>query len=930
MTELPALSSGEVSDPEPQVPAGESEPAKPLPSPLVIDSSSAPVAENAPGEGEPIDVSGLQVVARTETSTTYERPDGAKIQQLSQSPVNVKNDDGEWVEINTSLESTRGTWQVEDHPLSPRFGKGADRHNAVSVSRDGHDVSFSLIGADAGRQETPFWFWDDWEKFAFRGTGDGEDLEYQIEPGAVKESVVLKKVPRAGKNSWSWRLEAGSLTPRLDAASSALELVDADGNVVLEVPSPLAFDSAPQSATSGPSVSALTASIAPMGDGVWRYTLTADKAWLRSTSRIFPVRIDPTFQSPASWGTAFKSDGPTFKGVTYVGRTGESPNRTWRSVFGFNYGSIPGNFIGAAQMDVGFISGNGTSTAYRGDVRHADCVGFNCLGVYVDQYTVGTGWSQTQGSGMAQRLADRLKLGDQPAWMVTGDEGANYSFKAIDVGMQIIYWGYATISTNAPAANATGVSVTPKLTATATNPGGTAQRYAFEVSTTQNMSNIVAGSGWQTGQFWTVPEGALRTGTTYYWRAKVYDYDHNGWYGQDTVRNSSTVSFTTNQVPLPDAATAVPGTENGLPQVVTTLVPQLQVGGVSDTDTVNSGPMKYRFKIATGSDAKSGAVVTSDWVTADVDGQARWTVPAGTLQDGGIYSWLVQTNDGKDSNTFNTWKKTIRVDLRLGASGPSPFESAGPVSVNLANGNANLSFTSPTVQTLGGPMGMSFSYNSQEVKDANRGLTGEYFDGRTNGAAPNIGDGMTFDNKTPLYVRTDPAVSFNWGTAAPVDGLPADYFLVRWNGFITLPSEYAGQSVQVGVRQDDGARVWVNGEKLVDNWQNTAPTTTWGGIAHVHQQCDAVQARVLRLDECGGRGGLDQGRREGVHRPAGLVHEEGAGAARGVVRIYPDRGCVGDLAVGAAYEFCSHPDRWRREDSYILSRRCGRLHPTTW
>ncbi len=827
-TDLPALPAGDSPALDPQVPVGESEPAKSLPGPAVVDSSTAPAASNAPIDGTPIDTSGLKVVARTETSTTFERPDGANVKQISSSPINVKGSDGKWAGISTSLQDADGVWRVKNHPLSPRFGKGADRDNAVSVSRDGHDVSFSLVGAGAGRVETPFWFWDDWQKFAFRDTADGQDLEYQIEPGAVKESLVLTKAPGKGKNSWSWRLDAGDLTPRLDKESNAMELLDATGKVVFQVPSPLAFDSAPQTNTSGPSVSALKASMVSIGKGVWRYTLTADKNWLQAKSRVFPVRIDPTFQSPASWGTAFKSDGPTFNGVTYVGNTGEYPNRTWRSVFGFNYGSIPGNFIGAAQMDVGFLSGNGTSTAYRGDVRHADCVGFNCLGVYVDQYTVGTGWSQTAGAGMAQRLADRLKLGDQPAWMITGDEGANYSFKAIDVGMQVIYWGYATISTNAPAANATGASVTPTLTATATNPGGTAQRYAFEVSTTSDMANIVAGSGWQTGLSWTVPEGALRAGTTYYWRAKVYDYDHNGWYGQDTVRNSSTVSFTTNQVPLPDASTASPGTESGLPQVVTTLAPQLQVGSVTDTDTVNSGPMKYRFKIATGADAKSGAVVTSDWVTADADGKARWTVPAGTLQDGGIYSWLVQTNDGKDSNTFNTWKKTIKVDLRLGSTGPSPFESAGPVTVNLANGNANLSFASPTVQTLGGPMGMSFTYNSQEVKDANRGLVGEYFDGKVNGAPPSTRDGMTFDNKTPLYVRTDPAVSYDWGTSAPVDGLPSDYFLARWNGFLTLPSQYAGQAVQIGVRQDDGARVWVNGEKLVDNWQNAAPATTWG------------------------------------------------------------------------------------------------------
>ncbi|WP_375385918.1 hypothetical protein [uncultured Microbacterium sp.] len=154
-----------------------------------------------------------------------------------------------------------------------------------------------------------------------------------------------------------------------------------------------------------------------------------------------------------------------------------------------------------------------------------------------------------------------------------------------------------------------------------------------------------------------------------------------------------------------------------MPQTLTTLTPELQVGAVTDTDSVNDGqPIRYRFKIASGPDGKSGAVVTSGWVNA-VSNVAKWTVPEGTLQDGGVYTWLVQTWDGRDENKFNTWTKKVKVDLRLGATGPSPFDSSGPVTVNLANGNANLSFASPTVQTLGGPMGMSFSYNSQSVSN---------------------------------------------------------------------------------------------------------------------------------------------------------------------------------------------------------------------
>jgi len=825
--DLPALPAEPVPVDAPAVPEGKSSAPGPIAGPAIVDMT-APAAPSAAEADGSVDQSSLEVVSRTETSTTFKRADGATVQKLSPTPINVRDAKGKWVDINTAVADVDGSWRVKDHPLSPKFSKNADNAKAVTVTRDGHSVAFSLEGAGAGRMESPFWFWDRWDRVAFRDVAEGSDLEYEVRLSEVKESLLLKAAPARGKNSWSWRVDAGDLTPRLVEESQELELVDAAGMVVFTVPSPLATDSKPVSDKAGPAVVPLKASIAASsGKGIWTYTVTADRSWLAAKDRVYPVRIDPTITPGAGVQWAYKSDGSRIGGLLYTGTTGESPNRSWRSAFTIDYGSSPGSFIEGAQIGIAY-AGYGTTSTQWGMVSNASDFSYGGVGVDTEAYSLGTGTVVTQGAGVAQRTVDRFKVGDRPGWMVRGDESAGYSFKQVVTAMWISYWEYASISPSLPADNVVGGSVTPTLTASATNPGSTAQRYGFEVSSTADMSNIVAASEWLESPSWTVPEGALNAGTQYWWRPKVYDYDHNGWYGQDTVRSGETRSFTTNQVPLPLAASASPGTEAGAPQVVTTLVPQLQVDGVNDTDTVGSGPMTYRFKIATGSDAKSGAVVTSGWVTADADGKARWTVPAGTLQDGGIYSWLVQTNDGNDSNTFNTWRKSIKVDLRLGSSGPSPFETAGPVTVNLANGNANLSFASPTVQTLGGPMGMSFTYNSQEVKDANRGLVGEYFDARMNGAVPVTPADYKFDDKTPLFVRSDPAVSFDWGVGSPAEAVPVDQFLARWSGFVTLPSVLVGQPVQIGVRQDDGAKVWVNGEQLVDNWAQTAPTLTWG------------------------------------------------------------------------------------------------------
>ncbi len=71
------------------------------------------------------------------------------------------------------------------------------------------------------------------------------------------------------------------------------------------------------------------------------------------------------------------------------------------------------------------------------------------------------------------------------------------------------------------------------------------------------MTNIITSRGWHSWPEWQISENVLRTGTPYYWRVSLID-DLNGLWGQSTFRQSPVYRFTTNQVPLPDAATATP------------------------------------------------------------------------------------------------------------------------------------------------------------------------------------------------------------------------------------------------------------------------------------------------------------------------------------------------------------------------------------
>lgn len=66
----------------------------------------------------------------------------------------------------------------------------------------------------------------------------------------------------------------------------------------------------------------------------------------------------------------------------------------------------------------------------------------------------------------------------------------------------------------------------------------------------------------------------------------------------------------------------------------------------------------------------------------------------------------------------------------------------------------------------------------------------------------------------PALVRNESTIDFNWGEGGPAPGLPADNFSARWSRTFPLTDGRYRFTVQV----DDGARLWVDGRLLLDQW----------------------------------------------------------------------------------------------------------------
>ncbi len=86
----------------------------------------------------------------------------------------------------------------------------------------------------------------------------------------------------------------------------------------------------------------------------------------------------------------------------------------------------------------------------------------------------------------------------------------------------------------------------------------------------------------------------------------------------------------------------------------------------------------------------------------------------------------------------------------------------------------------------------------------------------------------------PAVTQTESQISYIW-LAEPVSGVSADRFSVRWTADVNL----AAGTYRFTTRTDDGVRLWVGGQQIIDQWGNqpetahTADITVSGGTTQI-------------------------------------------------------------------------------------------------
>lgn len=74
---------------------------------------------------------------------------------------------------------------------------------------------------------------------------------------------------------------------------------------------------------------------------------------------------------------------------------------------------------------------------------------------------------------------------------------------------------------------------------------------------------------------------------------------------------------------------------------------------------------------------------------------------------------------------------------------------------------------------------------------------------------------------SPITTIKEPGIDYDWGFAAPMNGVPADNFSIRWTG----EPDFEAASYTFNVTVDDGVRLWIDGALVIDEWRVQSKTT---------------------------------------------------------------------------------------------------------
>ncbi len=224
--------------------------------------------------------------------------------------------------------------------------------------------------------------------------------------------------------------------------------------------------------------------------------------------------------------------------------------------------------------------------------------------------------------------------------------------------------------------------------------------------------------------------------------------------------------------------------------------PQASFAANVESNPNNGNALQYEFEITDGSNG-NGVVINSGYPQSS----NLWTVPDGVLEDGSTY-YIQSLSYDSSTGLTSPWSAPVefKIDTRDGQGKTQTYDTVGPATVDMTNGNLETSIASHTTSALAGNIGANLSYNSP--LKSRHGLVGSYW---------NQGSGSA---SSPQLQRVDQVVNFNWNSGSPGSPINSTNWSAEWNGDFVAPTT---GSYTFGASNDGTMSITVNGTQVYNN-----------------------------------------------------------------------------------------------------------------
>ncbi len=810
------------------------------------------------------------VSKRTANTKTFDLGNGKFEVRNYMGRVNYK-DAGKWKQIDTSLikdtnaadssnifgkaiawvkDKTQDlhTYKIKANDWQARFANSHDKVGMLRVQAGGDNLSFSP--KDANSVDPVLSKKDGVQYVTYTDLWPGVDVVYSTHSDMLKEEIILKNSTAA--TEFAYDIKGGNLVKNKDGGFDVRGTKQhiSELSVTLQKAGPTSERVVSQD----------------FSNGVLRIKL--DSKWLKAqASDQFPIVIDPTiYNGPTvSYGyTAYKSDGYVCSSsVCFMnaGQVYDNGWKNWRTVLCTgNISFLSGKIVTYAGMHLqqanrSYLAGTSGDRIFW--MQHANSFSYNGMdggapsSAAIINYT-----GNLDMTSLVQFEVNRADWG--PCWSMWGEVYGTYtSYKGFDPDLSYLHYEYSsTPDTPIVVSPRSGQTFTDPQVSFQVNPVGDADgdpvSYRFRIATgSDGESGLVIDSGDQTSTQWTVPDGVLQDGTTYY--LHVYSRDPYAYSaptspikftidmrrGKDKTQTADSVGPISVDLATGDASTSIASHDmaalggklgisldyNSTLRSRKGLVAQYwnnsTQSGVPKLTRVDQN-INFNWNTSSySSDPANPSEFAVDYFSASWTGYFIAPV-TGDYQFGG-------SNDDSmvillGSNQQQVYGQGCYSGVCYGSSYHMTQGQVVPITVNFAEATgaayAKMYVKGPIAEQIvptdwlqTGPRSMS-DYN---------GLTGSYY----------YDDGShDLDSTTKqLFVRkTDPSLSFNWSTGSVIPGGPTDGFMARWTGYVSVP---ATGDYYFGTNSDDGTRVTVNGTKVMEYWSPTGAAYRYGSSIHL-------------------------------------------------------------------------------------------------